>query len=188
MEARADLAACHASRQEAAAEIGNLSAEATVAEVLSGLATVYLAAESFFRPIWGRYFTSDYPPDRSTPPPSLPRLIYIHYSLYSQFYFIRFVAWLQNGVLEAMRVCWTRVRGARRESDTSSSSGRQGRQVSHHTCRDIHTSMGSFHFLVCLPSPLDLDPLTLLCRSRRPIAHPQVSSTTAGLPDMDTHT
>ena len=159
-----------------------------MAEVLSGLATVYLAAESFFRPIWGRYFTSDYPPDRSTPPPSLPRLIYIHYSLYSQFYFIRFVAWLQNGVLEAMRVCWTRVRGARRESDTSSSSGRQGRQVSHHTCRDIHTSMGSFHFLVCLPSPLDLDPLTLLCRSRRPIAHPQGFSTTAGSPDMDTHT
>jgi hypothetical protein len=159
-----------------------------VAEVLSGLATVYLAAESFFRPIWGRYFTSDYPPDRSTPPPSLPRLIYIHYSLYSQFYFIRFVAWLQNGVLEAMRVCWTRVRGARRESDTSSSSGRQGRQVSHHTCMDIHTSMGSFHFLVCLPSPLDLDPLTLLCRSRRPIAHPQGFSTTAGSPDMDTHT
>jgi hypothetical protein len=182
------LATCHASGREAAAEIGSLSAEATVAEVLSGLATVYLAAESFFRPIWGRYFTSDYPPDRSTPPPSLPRLIYIHYSLYSQFYFIRFVAWLQNGVLEAMRVCWTRVRGARRESDTSSSSGRQGRQVSHHTCRDIHTSMGSFHFLVCLPSPLDLDPLTLLCRSRRPIAHPQGFSTTAGSPDMDTHT
>ena len=182
------MATCHASGREAAAEIGSLSAEATVAEVLSGLATVYLAAESFFRPIWGRYFTSDYPPDRSTPPPSLLRLIYIHYSLYSQFYFIRFVAWLQNGVLEAMRVCWTRVRGARRESDTSSSSGRQGRQVSHHICMDIHTSMGSFHFLVCLPSPLDLDPLTLLCRSRRLIAHPQGFSTTAGSPDMDTHT
>ena len=66
MEARADLAACHASRQEAAAEIGNLSAEATIAEVFSGLATVYLAAEAFFRPIWGRYFTTEYPPDRST--------------------------------------------------------------------------------------------------------------------------
>ena len=85
MEARADLTACHASRQEAAAEIGSLSAEATVAEVLSGLATVYLAAESFFRPIWGRYFTTEYPPDRSTPTPSLPRLIHIHYSLYLQF-------------------------------------------------------------------------------------------------------
>ncbi len=60
--------------------IPSLFVEATVAEVLSGLATVYLAAESFFRPIWGRYFTSDYPPDRSTPTPSLPRLIYLHYS------------------------------------------------------------------------------------------------------------
>ena len=66
MEARAELATCHASGREAAAEIGSLSTEATVAEILSGLATVYLAAEAFFRPIWGRYFTSDYPPDRST--------------------------------------------------------------------------------------------------------------------------
>ena len=187
MEARADLAACHASRQEAAAEIGNLSAEATIAEVFSGLATVYLAAEAFFRPIWGRYFTTEYPPDRSTL--SLQRLnLHNLLFIFTIFYLIRLMAWLQNGALEAMRVCWTRVRGARRESDTSSSSGRQGRQVSHHTCRDIHTSMGSFHFLVCLPSPLDLDPLTQLCRSRRPIAHPQGFSTTAGSPDMDTHT
>jgi len=59
--------------REAAAEIGTLSVEATVAETLSGLATIYLAAEAFFRPIWGRYFTTEYPPDRSTP--SLPRLI-----------------------------------------------------------------------------------------------------------------
>ena len=85
MEARAELATCHASVREAAAEIGSLSVEATVAEVLSGLATVYLAAESFFRPIWGRYFTTEYPPDRSTPTPSLPRLIHIHCSLYLQF-------------------------------------------------------------------------------------------------------
>ncbi len=67
MEARAELAACHASGQEATAEIGSLSVEATVAETLSGLATVYLAAEAFFRPIWGHYFTTEYPPDRSTP-------------------------------------------------------------------------------------------------------------------------
>ncbi len=66
MEARAELATCHAFGQEAAAEIGSLSVEATVAEALSGLATVYLAAEAFFRPIWGRYFTTEYPPDRST--------------------------------------------------------------------------------------------------------------------------
>ena len=154
MEARNELATCHAANREATAEVGSLAVEATVAEVLSGLATVYLAAEAFFRPIWGRYFTTEYPPDRSTP--SLPRLIYIHYYLYLQFfYFIRFVAWLQNGVLEAARVCWTRVRGARRDSDTSSSSGRQGRQVSHHIYRDTHTSMGSFRSPVCLPSPLD---------------------------------
>ena len=76
MEARAELATCHASGQEAAAEIGSLSVEATVAETLSGLATIYLAAEAFFRPIWGRYFTTEYPPDRSTP--SLPRLSYVH--------------------------------------------------------------------------------------------------------------
>ncbi len=75
MEARAELAACHASSQEAAAEIGSLATEALVAEALSGLATVYLAAEAFFRPIWGRYFTTDYPPDRSTT--SLVRLTYI---------------------------------------------------------------------------------------------------------------
>ncbi len=138
MEARADLSTCHAANREAAAEVGTLSIEATLAETLSGLATMYLAAEAFFRPIWGRYFTTEYPPDRSTP--SLPRLVYVHYYLYLQFfYFIRFVAWLQNGVLEAARVCCTRVRGARRESDTSSSSGRQGRQVSHHTYRDSHT-------------------------------------------------
>ncbi len=186
VEVRAELATCHASGREAAAEIGSLSTEATVAEVLSGLATVYLAAEAFFRPIWGRYFTSDYPPDRSTP--SLPRLIYIHYSYIYKFYFTRFMAWLQSGTLEAFRVCWARVRGSRRDSDTSSTSGRHGRQVSHHTCRDSHTSMDTFHFLVCLPSPLDLDPLTLLCRSRRPIAHPRGFSTTAGSPDMDTHT
>jgi hypothetical protein len=155
VEARNELATCHASGREAAAEIGSLSTEATVAEIISGLATVYLAAEAFFRPIWGRYFTSDYPPDRSTPPPSLPRLIYIHYSLYLLFYFIRFVAWLQNGTLETFRVCWARVRGTRRDSDTSSTTGRQGRQVSHHTYRDTHTSMGSFRSPVCLPSPLD---------------------------------
>ena len=82
MEVRAELATCHASGREAAAEIGTLSVEATVAETLSGLATVYLAAEAFFRPIWGRYFTTEYPPDRSTP--SLPRLIYVHYYLYLQ--------------------------------------------------------------------------------------------------------
>ncbi len=79
MEARAELATCHASGREAAAEIGTLSVEATVAETLSGLATIYLAAEAFFRPIWGRYFTTEYPPDRSTP--SLPRLIYVCYYL-----------------------------------------------------------------------------------------------------------
>jgi hypothetical protein len=77
VEARAELATCHASGQEAAAEIGTLSVEATVAETFSGLATIYLAAEAFFRPIWGRYFTTEYPPDRSTP--SLPRLSYVHY-------------------------------------------------------------------------------------------------------------
>ncbi len=121
MEARAELSTCHVANREAAAEVGSLSIEATVVETLSGLATIYLAAEAFFRPIWGLYFTTEYPPDRSTP--SLPRLIYVCYYLYLQFfYFIRFVAWLQNGVLEAARVCWTRMRGARRESDTSSSS------------------------------------------------------------------
>ena len=153
MEARAELSTCHAANREAAAEVGSLSIEATVAETLSGLATIYLAAEAFFRPIWGRYFTTEYPPDRSTP--SLPRLIYIHYSLYLLFYFIRFVAWLQNGTLETFRVCWARVRGTRRDSDTSSTTGRQGRQVSHHTYRDTHTRMGSFRSPVCLSSPLD---------------------------------
>ena len=153
MEARAELSTCHAANREAAAEVGSLSIEATVAETLSGLATIYLAAEAFFRPIWGRYFTTEYPPDRSTP--SLPRLIYIHYSLYLLFYFIRFVAWLQNGTLEAFRVCWARVRGTRRDSDTSSTTGRQGRQVSHHTYKDTHTRMGSFRSPVCLSSPLD---------------------------------
>jgi hypothetical protein len=156
-------------------------------EALSGLATIYLAAEAFFCPIWGRYFTTEYPPDRSTP--SLPRLIYVHYCLYLQFfYFIRFMAWLQNGVLEAARVCWTRVRGARRESETSSSSGRQGRQVSHHTYMGSRTSMGSFRSPVCLLSPLDWDPLAQLYSSKMPAAHPQESSTMAGSPDMDTHT
>ena len=82
MEARNELATCHAANREATAEVGSLAVEATVAEVLSGLATVYLAAEAFFRPIWGRYFTTEYPPDRSTP--SLPRLIYVHYYLYLQ--------------------------------------------------------------------------------------------------------
>ena len=153
MEARAELSTCHAANREAAAEAGSLFVEATVAETLSGLATIYLAAEAFFRPIWGRYFTTEYPPDRSTP--SLPRLIYIHYSLYLLFYFIRFVAWLQNGTLETFRVCWARVRGTRRDSDTSSTTGRQGRQVSHHTYRDTHTRMGSFRSPVCLSSPLD---------------------------------
>jgi len=86
VEARAELATCHASGREAAAEIGSLSTEATVAEILSGLATVYLAAESFFRPIWGRYFTTEYPPDRSTP--SLLRLIYALYYTYVQFFIL----------------------------------------------------------------------------------------------------
>ncbi len=85
MEARAELATCHASSQEAAAEIGSLSVETTVAEALSGLATVYLAAEAFFRPIWGRYFTTEYPPDRSTT--SLVRLTYIYFSIYIYIYF-----------------------------------------------------------------------------------------------------
>ncbi len=85
MEARAELATCHASSQEAAAEIGSLSVEATVAEALSGLATVYLAAEAFFRPIWGRYFTTEYPPDRSTT--SLVRLTYIYFTIYIYIYF-----------------------------------------------------------------------------------------------------
>jgi len=110
-------------------------------------------------------------------------IIYIY-----NLYFIRFMAWLQNGTLEAVRVCWARVRGTRRDSDTSSSSGRQGRQVSHHTYRDSHTGMGSFHSPVFLPSLLDLDPLTQLYSSRMPTAHPLVFSTMAGLPDMDTHT
>ena len=91
MEARAELATCHTANREAAAEVGSLAVEATVAEVLSGLATVYLAAEAFFRPIWGRYFTTEYPPDRSTP--SLPRLIYVHYYLYLQFFFILLGSW-----------------------------------------------------------------------------------------------
>ncbi len=77
MEARAELSSCQATNREAAAEAGSLFVEATVAEIFSGLATIYLAAESFFRPIWGRYFTTEYPPDRSTP--SLPRLNYVHY-------------------------------------------------------------------------------------------------------------
>ncbi len=85
MEARAELATCHTANREAAAEVGSLSAEATVAEILSGLATVYLAAEAFFRPIWGRYFTTEYPPDRSTP--SLPRLTYVCYYLIFTFFF-----------------------------------------------------------------------------------------------------
>ncbi len=80
MEARAELSTCHAANQEAAAEAGSLFVEATVAEVFSGLATIYLAAESFFRPIWGRYFTTEYPPDRSTP--SLPRLSYMYFIIY----------------------------------------------------------------------------------------------------------
>ena len=86
MEARAELASCHAANREAAAEVGSLSTEATVAESLSGLATVYLAAEAFFRPIWGRYFTTEYPPDRSTP--SLPRLIYVCYYLIFTFFLL----------------------------------------------------------------------------------------------------
>ena len=86
MEARNELATCHAVNREATAEVGSLAVEATVAEVLSGLATVYLAAEALFRPIWGRYFTTEYPPDRSTP--SLPRLIYVHYYLYLQFFIL----------------------------------------------------------------------------------------------------
>ncbi len=81
MEVRAELSSCHAANREAAAEAGSLFVEATVAEVFSGLATIYLAAESFFRPIWGRYFTTEYPPDRSTP--SLPRLsLHVFYYLY----------------------------------------------------------------------------------------------------------
>ncbi len=83
MEARAELATCHASGQEAVAEIGSLSVEATVAEALSGLATVYLAAEAFFRPIWGRYFTTEYPPDRST-----TSLVWLTYILLFTFTFI----------------------------------------------------------------------------------------------------
>ena len=110
-------------------------------------------------------------------------IIYIY-----NLYFIRFMAWLQNGTLEAVRVCWARVRGTRRDSDTSSSSGRQGRQVSRHTYMGSHTSMGSFHSPACLPSPLGWDPLAQLYSSRMPTAHPQVSSTMAGSPDMDTHT
>jgi hypothetical protein len=85
VEARAELATCHAANQEAAAEVGSLSVEATVAEALSGLATIYLAAESFFRPIWGRYFTTEYPPDRSTP--SLVRLICVYFTIYMYIYF-----------------------------------------------------------------------------------------------------
>jgi hypothetical protein len=81
VEARAELSSCHAANREAAAETGSLFVEATVAEVFSGLATIYLAAESFFRPIWGRYFTTEYPPDRSTP--SLPGLSLFYY-LYLQ--------------------------------------------------------------------------------------------------------
>jgi hypothetical protein len=85
VEARAELATCHAANQEATAEVGSLSVEATVAEALSGLTTIYLAAESFFRPIWGRYFTTEYPPDRSTA--SLPRLICIYFTIYMYIYF-----------------------------------------------------------------------------------------------------
>jgi hypothetical protein len=80
VEARAELSTCHTANREAAAEACSLFVEATVAEVLSGLTTIYLAAESFFRPIWGRYFTTEYPPDRSTP--SLPRLSYIYFIIY----------------------------------------------------------------------------------------------------------
>ncbi len=85
MEARAELATCHASNQEAAADIGSLSVEATVAEALSGFATIYLAAEAFFRPIWGRYFTTEYPPDRSTA--SLARLICLYFTICMYIYF-----------------------------------------------------------------------------------------------------
>jgi hypothetical protein len=80
VEARAELATCQAANREAAAEVGSLSVEATVAEALSGSATVYLAAEAFFRPIWGPYFTTEYPPDRSTP--TLARKIYMYFSIY----------------------------------------------------------------------------------------------------------
>ena len=87
------------------------------------------------------------------------------------------MAWLQNGVLEAARACWARVRGTRRDSDTSSSSGPQGRQVSHHTYMGSHTSMGSFHSPVYLSSPLDWDLPIPLYNSRMPTAHHQVFST-----------
>ncbi len=177
MEARAELATCHASSQEAAAEIGSLSVEATVAEALSGLATVYLAAEAFFRPIWGRIFTTEYPPDRSTT--SQVWLTYILLFTFTFILLIRLMAWLQNGVLDAVRACWVRVRGARRDSDTSSSSNRQGRQVSHHTCTGSHTYTGSFHSPICLSSPLDWGLPIPLYENRRQAAHRQVFSTTA---------
>jgi hypothetical protein len=86
VEARAELSSCHAANREATAEVGSLSVEATVAEALSGLATIYLAAESFFRPIWGRYFTTEYPPDRSTP--SLPRLSFMYFIIYIYIFFL----------------------------------------------------------------------------------------------------
>jgi hypothetical protein len=94
VEARAELATCHPSGQEAAAEIGSLSVEATVAETLSGLATIYLAAEAFFRPIWGRYFTTEYPPDRSTPSTEVKLRTHFFIFIYILFYFIRLMAWL----------------------------------------------------------------------------------------------
>ena len=64
VEARAELATCSAASDRASEALQATSVEATAFEAVSGLAAAYLAVEATFRPIWARYFTTAYPPDR----------------------------------------------------------------------------------------------------------------------------
>jgi len=64
VETRADLAVCSADLATSHVRLGSDEAELPWFEGATGLLAVYLAAEAVLRPIWGRYFSSVFPPDR----------------------------------------------------------------------------------------------------------------------------
>ena len=64
METRASLATCSTDLARSHAGLEADEAELPLFEGATGLLAFYLVVEAVLRPIWGRYFTTAFPPDR----------------------------------------------------------------------------------------------------------------------------
>ena len=125
VETRADLAVCTADLSRSHAGLQADEAELPLFEGSTGLLALYLVAETILRPIWGRYFTTAFPPDRWLSP-----LLNIAFSFLCQLtiiiYYCRLMAWMQDGVHRCLSSCLERLsNNSRRTSNSGSSAPEQ---------------------------------------------------------------